>query len=258
MINRYFVTLATMAFAIAATAAEPPDEALIRKTQQRLLELEWYPGPVDGKLGPKTRAAIADYQRFAGIEPDGEPYAKWVNMLFIPCQITLGGPRMQPQYGCRKIREVSPGVFEVSIDAPKPSYADREPCHPPPVAQARHTEVPALRFDGFYQESPAGVRTLVRFFPDGMMIQSASWDDSRFIACWFTRKDDATGGRAPQAYVIDGTKLRFEIPDKKGVHKYEGDIREDDIVLTYRQYYTTGGVLIGNTAAYRFYPDAQP
>lgn len=251
-------TVLCLAWTSAAPASEVVIPDLVRKTQQRLLELEWFAGPVDGKMGPMTRAAISDYQRFAGIPVTGEPSADWVGLLFLPCQIAFIEGRSQAQYGCRKPREVAPGVFEQSLEAPKPSYPDRKPCHAPPVAQARHTEVPALRFDGFYQEHFGNYPTIVRFFPDGMMILALSDDEPRFVPCWFTRERTAAAGNPPQPYVIEGGTVRFEIPSKKGKYKYEGEITEDTFVLKYHLYYTTGDVLIGNTAGYKFQPDQPP
>lgn len=55
---------------ILVTAA---DLALTAPIQQRLLALGFDPGPVDGKLGQKTRAAIADYQRAHGLAATGTP-----------------------------------------------------------------------------------------------------------------------------------------------------------------------------------------
>ena len=44
--------------------------------QQRLQELGYYQGPVDGNAGNATRAAIQGYQRDQGIVADGQPTAE--------------------------------------------------------------------------------------------------------------------------------------------------------------------------------------
>lgn len=47
-------------------------EQRIEFVQQRLNELNFEPGPVDGKLGPQTRRAIRKFQVANGLSPDGK------------------------------------------------------------------------------------------------------------------------------------------------------------------------------------------
>jgi len=47
------------------------DPALITKVQAKLSELGYQPGPVDGLIGPKTRAALRRYQMVEGLPVDG-------------------------------------------------------------------------------------------------------------------------------------------------------------------------------------------
>jgi len=47
------------------------DLALITKVQTKLTELGYQPGPVDGLIGPKTRAALRRYQMVEGLPVDG-------------------------------------------------------------------------------------------------------------------------------------------------------------------------------------------
>ena len=47
------------------------DAALIAEVQTKLAELGYQPGPVDGAMGPKTRAAIRRYQVVVGLPVDG-------------------------------------------------------------------------------------------------------------------------------------------------------------------------------------------
>lgn len=53
-----------------------------RDVQAALLALGFDPGPVDGLMGLKTRAAIVSFQRAAGLYPDGVAGPKtWLTML---------------------------------------------------------------------------------------------------------------------------------------------------------------------------------
>lgn len=76
-------------FAMAQTGTMPPghpttmpaghghmtsgshDAATIRHVQEELSKAGYDPGPADGRMGPKTRAALADYQRSKGITAQG-------------------------------------------------------------------------------------------------------------------------------------------------------------------------------------------
>lgn len=49
------------------------DTALVRKIQASLVERGYDPGPVDGRSGPRTRAAIGAYQRDNGLLVDSTP-----------------------------------------------------------------------------------------------------------------------------------------------------------------------------------------
>lgn len=48
----------------------------VASTQSRLRDLGYDPGPVDGIMGSKTRAAIRRYQRDQGLAVDGRPSAR--------------------------------------------------------------------------------------------------------------------------------------------------------------------------------------
>jgi Putative peptidoglycan binding domain len=50
-------------------------DRLIFLTQKRLKEIGYDPGPVDGRVGPRTTTAIQDYQQRAGLAIDGQPSA---------------------------------------------------------------------------------------------------------------------------------------------------------------------------------------
>jgi Putative peptidoglycan binding domain len=54
----------------ACAVQEPPSPAprFVREAQRTLRELGYHPGPADGVVGPKTKDALARYQRSEGIE----------------------------------------------------------------------------------------------------------------------------------------------------------------------------------------------
>jgi uncharacterized protein YcfJ len=58
-------------------SAAPPtqgyDHALVRQIQSELARLGYLSGPADGDYGPKTRAAISEYQKSKGMPVDGQP-----------------------------------------------------------------------------------------------------------------------------------------------------------------------------------------
>jgi len=49
------------------------DPATVAQIQRSLSMLGYDPGPADGQMGPRTRTAIAAYQRSAGLAADGRP-----------------------------------------------------------------------------------------------------------------------------------------------------------------------------------------
>jgi peptidoglycan hydrolase-like protein with peptidoglycan-binding domain len=55
-------------------AANPDDtNMLVREVQSELQRRGLYDGPADGKFGPKTEAAIFDFEIGAGLKPTGRP-----------------------------------------------------------------------------------------------------------------------------------------------------------------------------------------
>ena len=77
--------IANPAAAAAAKAAmtENPTETVgrIRQVQQALKVAGFDPGPADGRMGTRTRAAIRDFQLANGLEPDGKVGSKTWNKL---------------------------------------------------------------------------------------------------------------------------------------------------------------------------------
>jgi len=56
----------------ARRQAQLEREALVRRVQQRLTDLGYAPGPVDGVMGARTRSSIREFQRDMGLRADGE------------------------------------------------------------------------------------------------------------------------------------------------------------------------------------------
>ena len=56
--------------------AAPDPAALVSDSQTALAALKLYDGPVDGKLGPQTRAAVSAFEKRLGLVPTGQPNAR--------------------------------------------------------------------------------------------------------------------------------------------------------------------------------------
>lgn len=61
-----------LAQASTEDAAWVPTTTQLQDVQRRLAELGFDPGVADGKIGPRTIAAIQEYQRSIDVEPDGK------------------------------------------------------------------------------------------------------------------------------------------------------------------------------------------
>lgn len=74
-------------FAVCASAAEPAAKAegptekkpamtagseQTRKVQEALKAKNYDPGPIDGRMGPKTRGALKDFQQASGLKTTGQ------------------------------------------------------------------------------------------------------------------------------------------------------------------------------------------
>jgi peptidoglycan hydrolase-like protein with peptidoglycan-binding domain len=74
----------------------------VRAAQESLAELGYYRGPVDGIDGPKTRAAVANYQIEEGLSPDGrvsrELVARLAGAQPTPREHAASGPAVGPVY----------------------------------------------------------------------------------------------------------------------------------------------------------------
>ena len=73
--------LATAALAPNSRKAVANGADIIELTQRRLKEAGFNPGPVDGRPGPRTRRAIASYQRAYQLNVDGRPSLELLDHL---------------------------------------------------------------------------------------------------------------------------------------------------------------------------------
>ncbi|PIQ82541.1 MAG: hypothetical protein COV76_03140 [Candidatus Omnitrophica bacterium CG11_big_fil_rev_8_21_14_0_20_64_10] len=64
-----------------ATASDSESPERIKQVQTALQKAGFSPGPADGRLGPRTRAAIKDFQMTHGLQADGKVGPKtWEKM----------------------------------------------------------------------------------------------------------------------------------------------------------------------------------
>lgn len=77
----------------AGEQAPPPPSYDVAAVQQRLQDLRYYGGPVDGSEGPATRSALMAFQKVNGVPPDGTVGAATLAALQAPQEPVLrGGP----------------------------------------------------------------------------------------------------------------------------------------------------------------------
>ncbi len=69
------------------------DKELVTKVQDRLAELGYRPGPVDGVMGRKTREALKQYQDDSGLPADGKLTKTTLSRLNAPPQSEVPGPQ---------------------------------------------------------------------------------------------------------------------------------------------------------------------
>jgi len=59
--------------AYRSSASAPAGDPTVRNIQSGLQHLGYHPGAADGRMGPKTAAAIRKYQKYNGMPEDGQP-----------------------------------------------------------------------------------------------------------------------------------------------------------------------------------------
>jgi peptidoglycan hydrolase-like protein with peptidoglycan-binding domain len=63
---------------------------LVREVQAELVRRGLYDGPADGLFGPKTEAAILDYEIGAGLKPTGHPNPQLLTAMRTPTAAQSG------------------------------------------------------------------------------------------------------------------------------------------------------------------------
>ena len=85
--------------AAAPTAAPPPAQTedpnmLVREVQAELARRGLYDGPADGLFGPKTEAAIFDFEIGAGLKPTGRPNPQLLTAMRASSTASAASPKV--------------------------------------------------------------------------------------------------------------------------------------------------------------------
>ena len=103
-----------------ATTVRPTDPE-VRAAQVSLAGLGYYRGPIDGIDGPKTRAAVANYQTDEGLSPDGKVSRELVARLAgaqpAPMEHPADGPAVGPIYEPGDVYIYTDGHVETVLSA---------------------------------------------------------------------------------------------------------------------------------------------
>jgi hypothetical protein len=75
--------------------AAPPAPRFVREAQRALRDLGYQPGPVDGVVGRRTKAALAKYQRAERIQVTGRLDSETMVRLDIQQRLFRGADRRQ-------------------------------------------------------------------------------------------------------------------------------------------------------------------
>jgi hypothetical protein len=94
------------------------DAALVDKVQTQLAGLGYQPGPVDGAMGPKTRAAIRRYQVVVGLPVDGRITESFLARLEESAE---AGPPAQAVAEAESLAEAEIGISPAALQ-PAPAY----------------------------------------------------------------------------------------------------------------------------------------
>jgi len=98
-----------------------PSDPEVHAAQEALAGLGYYRGPIDGIIGPKTRAAVAKYQTDSGLPPDGKVSRDLVAQVArarpTPEHYTQAGPTVGPIYEVGDAYMYTDGRVETVISA---------------------------------------------------------------------------------------------------------------------------------------------
>ncbi len=116
----------------ATLALASPSSELVAGIQRQLKEQGFDPGPVDGKLGPKTRRAIRAYQRAADLKVDGRPSPELLERLLLAGE--------EPPQAVPEPSPTPPPIETPRVEAPVESLTYTPPEAPPVSAEAETRE----------------------------------------------------------------------------------------------------------------------
>jgi peptidoglycan hydrolase-like protein with peptidoglycan-binding domain len=144
-------------------ASPTPDDVMA--AQRQLQALGYLVGGADGKLGPKTRAAIRTFQEGAGLAADGEVSPMLLAALADPSAPTAPRPEPGP-----KQKEAAEGEAEL---APQPTVALTTPTVEKPD-DANDGAADALLWQSIQaSEDPADFEDYLARFPNGAFVPRA-------------------------------------------------------------------------------------
>lgn len=118
---------------LAAAQGEPT----LKEVQQTLNEQGFDPGPRDGIMGKRTRAALRTYQESIGLPATGDPDRATIESLFPPSvpQPKLSAP---PEAESEASRAENPPEVKTALPSPTPN----QPTHPRPSQEKQINRQP--------------------------------------------------------------------------------------------------------------------
>ncbi len=97
------------------------DAAVITRVQKQLTDLGYEPGPTDGVIGPKTRAAIRRYQVVVGLPVDGRISEAFLARL--DGRSDVNGPsQVEAEVDAGEKAEAAAGTNSAAVLEPAPAY----------------------------------------------------------------------------------------------------------------------------------------
>jgi peptidoglycan hydrolase-like protein with peptidoglycan-binding domain len=140
---------------IARTRAQ-----IVSDIQRELSRRGFFDGPVDGVYGPKTDAAIRDFEQAAGIKGNSQPDDALLRL------ITRSSAHAAPTQAAVPTPAPAPTAAPARAAAPAPSPASAVPRPPAPIRTAANSAAPSKRIlsvqraladFGYGQVAPTGV-----------------------------------------------------------------------------------------------------
>jgi peptidoglycan hydrolase-like protein with peptidoglycan-binding domain len=97
----------------------------VRQAQQALMDKGISPGPIDGKMGPQTKAALSTYQKKENLKVtgrlDGETKAKLVNPASASTKADTSAPAASPTTTTPSGTSGAPAAAPSAADTTKPA-----------------------------------------------------------------------------------------------------------------------------------------